>query len=71
LAKYIESRGEGIHHIGFAVDNVKKELDSLAVRGTKLIDKEPRQGVTGKIAFIHPEALNGVLTELIEKESTV
>jgi methylmalonyl-CoA epimerase len=69
MAQFIENHGEGIHHIGFEVDDVKKEVDALTVKGTKLRDTEPRQGATGKIAFLHPEAMNGVLVELIEKKS--
>ena len=68
MAQYIESHGEGIHHIGFEVDDISKELEALSAKGIKLRDREPRQGVTGTIAFLHPEAMNGVLVELIEKK---
>jgi len=68
LAKFIESRGEGIHHICFEVDNIDKTLESLSAQGVWLIDNEARQGLEGNIAFIHPKAMNGVLVELVEKE---
>ena len=67
IAKFIESRGEGIHHICLEVDDIVTTLDSLAAKGVRLIDKEPRQGIEGKVAFIHPKAMNGVLVELVEK----
>ncbi|MFC1995006.1 methylmalonyl-CoA epimerase [Chloroflexota bacterium] len=68
LAKFIENRGEGIHHICIEVDNIDKTLESLSAQGVWLIDNEARQGLEGKIAFIHPKAMNGVLVELVEKE---
>ena len=67
IAKFIESRGEGVHHICLEVDNINKELDSLSAKGVKLVDKEARQGLEGMVAFIHPKAMNGVLVELVEK----
>lgn len=67
IAKFIENRGEGVHHICFEVDNIDKELKSLSAKGVKLIDAQARNGIEGKIAFIHPKALNGVLVELVEK----
>jgi len=69
MAEFIKDHGEGIHHIAFEVDDISKELEALSTKGIKLRDREPRQGVTGKIAFMHPEAMNGVLIELIEKKS--
>jgi methylmalonyl-CoA epimerase len=67
IAKFIESRGEGIHHICIEVDDIVKTLKSLSDKGIRLIDTEPRQGIEGKVAFIHPKAMNGVLIELLEK----
>ncbi len=65
IAKFIEKRGEGIHHIAFAVDDVKAKLDELKEKNVQLIDQEPRTGAEGlQIAFIHPKAANGVLTEI-------
>ena len=67
VAKFLESKGEGIHHICFEVDNVDKELESLAARGVQLIDKKGRKGLAGKIGFIHPKSTRGVLIELAQK----
>jgi methylmalonyl-CoA epimerase len=67
IGKFIESRGEGIHHICLEVDDIKKTLASLAEKGVRLIDTEPRQGIEGMVAFIHPRSMNGVLIELLEK----
>ncbi len=67
VAKFLESKGEGIHHICLDVDNVDAELDSLAARGVQTIDKKGRKGLAGKVGFIHPKAVRGVLVELAEK----
>ena len=67
IGKFIESRGEGIHHLCIEVDDIRKTLTDLADKGIRLIDTEPRQGIEGKVAFIHPKAMNGVLIELLEK----
>ena len=67
IAKYIEKRGEGIHHIALEVDDLNTVLSDLKKKGVKLIDQEPRYGVGGtKIAFLHPKSTNGVLIELCE-----
>jgi methylmalonyl-CoA/ethylmalonyl-CoA epimerase len=67
IAKFIDARGEGIHHIAYRVENLEKTLEELKQRGVRLIDKTPRIGAGGvKIAFIHPKESNGVLTELCE-----
>jgi methylmalonyl-CoA epimerase len=67
VAKFIEKRGEGIHHIAFSVDSVQKSLDEVAEKGVQLIDKAPRAGAEGlQIAFLHPKSTIGVLTELCE-----
>lgn len=67
VAKFIESKGEGIHHIAVKVDDVAKALEELAAKGYALIDKVPRQGAGGhKIAFVHPKSTRGVLLELSE-----
>ena len=71
IAEFIASNGEGVNHICFEVDDIKKELASLSAKGIPLRDKEPRQGVTGKIAFLSPEGMNGVTIELVEKTSAV
>ncbi|MDR1524383.1 MAG: methylmalonyl-CoA epimerase [Tannerella sp.] len=68
IAKFIEKRGEGIHHIAFAVPDVQNALDGAASKGIQLIDKAPRNGAEGlKIAFLHPKSTHGVLTELCMK----
>ena len=66
LEEFIETRGEGIHHIAFEVDNIKSELQRLSKMGVKLVDKEPRPGPEGKIAFVGPEGAHGVYIELVQ-----
>ncbi len=67
IHKFLEKRGEGIHHICFKVDDIESTLDRLKKQGIKLINEAPRPGVDGtKVAFLHPKALNGVLIELVE-----
>ncbi|MDR3227349.1 MAG: methylmalonyl-CoA epimerase [Prevotellaceae bacterium] len=67
IAKFIEKRGEGVHHVAFAVDSVQKSLDEVAAKGVQLIDKAPRGGAEGlNIAFLHPKSTIGVLTEFCE-----
>ncbi|MCL0082555.1 methylmalonyl-CoA epimerase [Dehalococcoidia bacterium] len=67
VARFLESKGEGIHHICLEVDDTDEELQRLDARGARLIDKQGRKGLAGKIAFIHPKSLHGVLTELAQK----
>lgn len=69
IAKFIEKRGEGIHHMAFAVaDGVANALAEVEEKGVRLIDKAPRKGAEGlNIAFLHPKSTHGVLTELCEK----
>jgi methylmalonyl-CoA/ethylmalonyl-CoA epimerase len=65
IAKFIENKGEGIHHIAFAVPSVQSALDEAAIKEVQLIDKAPRKGAEGlQIAFLHPKSTGGVLTEL-------
>jgi methylmalonyl-CoA/ethylmalonyl-CoA epimerase len=65
VARFIEKRGEGIHHIALAVEHVKEALHHLSGSGIKLIDQDPRQGAEGlQIGFIHPKSTHGVLLEL-------
>ena len=64
IAKFIERRGEGMHHIAFAVDSLPAALEEAGSRGIELIDREARQGAEGfDIAFLHPRSTFGVLTE--------
>ena len=70
IAKFIEKKGEGVHHIAFATNGVQKALDELSEKGVQLIDKAPRKGAEGlNIAFLHPKSTIGVLTELCEDPS--
>lgn len=67
IAKFIETRGEGIHHIAVEVDNIDAELEKIKSKGLKLIDEKPRIGAHHtKIAFIHPKSVSGVLLELCQ-----
>jgi len=68
IGKFIEKRGEGIHHIAYAAKELESSLEELKSKGIKLIDEKPRPGAEGlNIVFIHPKATFGVLTELCEK----
>jgi methylmalonyl-CoA/ethylmalonyl-CoA epimerase len=69
IAKYLEKRGEGIHHICIRVNNIEEALAQLKDRGIQLIDEEPRQGAHGRVAFVHPKAAHGVLLELVQYDS--
>lgn len=65
VGKFIEKKGEGVHHIAFATPNLEQALESAAEKGVRLIDNEPRRGAEGlDIAFLHPKSTFGVLTEL-------
>jgi methylmalonyl-CoA/ethylmalonyl-CoA epimerase len=67
IGKFIEKRGEGIHHIAFAVENIEESLREAESAGVKLIDVAPRRGAEGmSIAFLHPKSTAGVLTEFCE-----
>jgi methylmalonyl-CoA/ethylmalonyl-CoA epimerase len=68
VAKFLEKKGEGIHHVAFQVENIEAALIELKEKGIRLIDETPRYGAGGaKIAFIHPQSTNGVLVELCER----
>ena len=67
MAKVLEKRGEGLHHITFEVDDVEKEIARLSERGLELIDKKSRRGLEGMVAFIHPKSVKGVLVELCQR----
>ena len=69
VAKYILKRGEGIHHIAFAVSNINRKLKEVEEKGVRLIDNVSRKGAEGMdIGFLHPKSTFGVLTELCEKK---
>jgi methylmalonyl-CoA/ethylmalonyl-CoA epimerase len=66
VGKFLATRGPGMHHVAFEVDNVREELERLAADGAELIDRVPRRGLFGlEIAFLHPDASEGVLVELV------
>ncbi len=69
IAKFLAKRGEGIHHICIEVENIEATLARLKEHEVQLIDEEPRRGAHGRVAFIHPKAMHGVLIELVEHES--
>jgi len=68
MAKYLEKKGEGIHHLCFEVYDIRAELKRLEAAGVQLVDKVPRTGAHGTlVAFLHPKSTGGVLIELAEK----
>ena len=68
VAKFIERRGEGVHHICFEVEDLAGTLQRLDQQGVAVIDREPREGLSGTIGFIHPKATRGVLIELVDQD---
>jgi methylmalonyl-CoA/ethylmalonyl-CoA epimerase len=69
VARFLESRGEGLHHVCFGTTGLAAELARLEQAGAELIDHAPRPGAEGTVAFIHPRTLNGVLWELLERDA--
>ncbi len=68
IAKFIEKRGEGLHHIAFEVDDIYAEMKRLVSEGFTLLNKEPKMGADNKLVFfLHPKETNGVLIELCEE----
>ncbi len=68
IAKYINKRGEGIHHIAFYVDHIEEEIERLQKEGFVLLNEQPKKGADHKkVAFLHPKSANGVLVELCEE----
>ena len=68
VAKYLAKRGEGIHHICIKVEDIEAALARLEAHDVQLIDREPRQGAHGRVAFVHPKGAHGVLVELMERD---
>ena len=67
VAKFLEKNGEGIHHLAYEVADIEQSLKELEAQGVRLVDKEPRNGAHGsRIAFLHPKASGGVLTEICQ-----
>jgi methylmalonyl-CoA/ethylmalonyl-CoA epimerase len=68
IARYLAKRGEGVHHVAYAVPDLMATLNELRAAGVRLIDVTPRAGAHGwRIAFVHPESCAGVLTELVQE----
>jgi methylmalonyl-CoA epimerase len=67
VGRFLSKRGPGLHHVAYRVDDVAAALDELRAAGLRLIDEEPRTGIRGsRVAFLHPSASGGVLTELVQ-----
>jgi methylmalonyl-CoA/ethylmalonyl-CoA epimerase len=66
VARFLAARGEGVHHVCFLTDDLPASLEALAAAEAELIDRDPRQGAHGTVAFVHPRTLNGVLWELLQ-----
>jgi methylmalonyl-CoA epimerase len=67
VGKYLERRGPGLHHVAYAVKDIEAALESLRGSGLRLIDETPRTGIrNSRVAFLHPGALGGVLTEIVQ-----
>ena len=69
VGRFIERRGEGLHHLALNVTDISGKLQTLQTLGVDLIDQAPREGLSGTIAFVHPSSVFGVLTELVENDS--
>ncbi|PID94312.1 MAG: methylmalonyl-CoA epimerase [Bacteroidetes bacterium] len=70
IGKFVEKKGQGIHHLAFAVEGLEEALEETEAKGVRLIDKAPRKGAEGlHIAFLHPKSTFGVLTEFCEDKS--
>lgn len=66
IARYLERKGEGLHHVCFQVGDVERDLLDLKEKGTELIDQQTRIGIAGRICFLHPTAMGGTLVELCQ-----
>lgn len=66
VARFLEKRGEGIHHLCLEVMDIEATLEQLRAHGVPLIDQQPRPGAHGRVAFVHPKGMHGVLLELVE-----
>jgi len=70
LVRFLEKRGEGLHHICLEVDNVEVALQAMQDQGVPVLDQQPRIAAEGHAIFVHPKGTNGVLLELLEKQNT-
>lgn len=68
VGRFIERRGEGLHHLAFNVTDISGKLQTLQTLGVDLIDQTPREGLSGTIAFVHPRSVFGILIELVESD---
>jgi methylmalonyl-CoA epimerase len=66
VGRFIQRRGAGLHHLAFNVSDLSSKLKTLEGRGLQLIDRQPREGLSGTVAFVHPRSVFGILTELVE-----
>lgn len=66
VARFLEKRGEGIHHLCLEVKDIEAALEQLRAHGVPLIDRQPRPGAHGRVAFVHPKGMRGVLLELVQ-----
>jgi methylmalonyl-CoA/ethylmalonyl-CoA epimerase len=69
IARFLEKRGEGVHHICLEVEDIEAAMARLREHGVELIDEAPRKGIHGRVAFVHPKGMHGVLIELLEHEA--
>ena len=69
ISRFLERRGEGLHHVCFAVDDIAAELRRIEDAGFELIDRAPRDGHGGLVAFVHPRSAHGVLIELLQRRA--
>ena len=70
IARFVDRSGEGLHHLAFAVPDIRAEMRRLREKGLKLVDAEPRPGARGRlVAFVHPRSAHGVLLELVEESA--
>lgn len=68
VGRFLASRGPGMHHVAYEVDDVSAALSDLAAAGAQLVDERPRSGLFGlQVAFVHPDAVHGVLTEVVSR----
>lgn len=68
IAKYVEKRGEGLHHVAFEVEDIVAEMERLKKEGFRLLSEEPKRGADNKlVCFVHPKSANGVLVELCQE----
>jgi methylmalonyl-CoA/ethylmalonyl-CoA epimerase len=67
IARFIEKKGEGLHHIAYAVENIQKEMERMRLQGFQLLQEEPKMGADGKwVCFLHPKSTGGSLVELCQ-----